>query len=179
MNEHDLRAVAESYGKIVVHRDRLGAQRRPHAVLTALAETVRYAGMITNVPKTFRDELRFKYAEDGQSAELHWLNTSLRLVIHEEPHWIFPEDYDLDPLYHDFACTRLVAWERVGETERVAGETVFFDNGEVQLTGCFSDQHVDVLTEYHQLVDQLFEWMLKEFRPRVEREYRKGDATSI
>jgi PAS domain-containing protein len=173
MDERDLRAIAETYGKIVTSRDRLRAQRRPHAVLTALAETVRYAGMLSNVLRTFRDEVRFEYAEDGRSADLHWLNTSLRLVLHEEPHWIFPEDYDLDLLFHDFACTRLVAWTREGESDRVAGEVLFFDNGEVRLTGCFGEQHVDVLTEYNQVADELFEWMLKEFRPREERTYKR------
>lgn len=170
MTESDLRAVAETYGKMAQARDRLRAQRRPHAVLNVLAETVRYAGMLSNVPSTFHTELRLEYAEDGLSAQLHWLGTALRLVVHEEPHWIFPDDYDLDVLYEDFACTRLVAWQPAGETERVAGEILFFDHGEVHLTGCFSDQHAEVLTEYHQIVDELFEWMVKKFRPRVERE---------
>lgn len=173
MNEGDLRAVADAYGEMAQARDRLRAQRRPNAVLNVLAETVRFSVGLANVPEAFLRELRFEYSNDGLSAQLHWLGTALRLVVHEEPHWISPDDYDLDVLYEDFACTRLVAWQPAGETERVAGEILFFDHGDVHLTGCFSDQHAEVLTEYHQVVDEMFEWMVKKFRPRVERKFER------
>lgn len=169
MNERDLRAVAETYGKIVTSRDRLSAQHRPNALLSTISETVRFANLITGVPRAFREELRFEYDEGALGGELFWLNTKLRLVVHEEPHWIFPEDYDLEPVYHDFACTRLVVWEPAGDTENVAGEVQFYDNGEVLLTGCFGDQMAETLTDLNQVVDVLFEWMVKEFRPRKER----------
>ena len=173
MNEREIRRIADTYGKMATPRDRLRSQRRPHGVLSSVAETVRFAKQLNMLPLAFREELSFEYAEDGVSAELQWFKATMRLVVHEEPHWIFPEDYDLNPLFHDFACTRLVAWAREGESDRVAGGVLFFDNGEVRLTGCFGEQHVDVLTEYDQVADELFEWMLKEFRPRVEREYKK------
>jgi hypothetical protein len=170
MDEKDLRKVADWYGKTSTIITQLRAQRRPHAVLSTIFETIKLANRLSNVPRAFREELTFKYSADGLSAELGWLNATLRLVVHEEPHWIFPVDYELESDYHDFACTRLVAWESSGESEQVAGEILFFDNGEVHLTGCFGNQRIDVLTEAHQVVDQLFEWLLQEFRPRVGRQ---------
>lgn len=57
MNESDLRAVAETYGKIVSHRERPRAQLRRNAVLNVLAETVRVVGKAGGGREAVRAEL--------------------------------------------------------------------------------------------------------------------------